>query len=47
MHHTRMSRSEEPVTLLHCSPQIPHVLAWEFLEAMTKSNVTCGTGISQ
>jgi len=42
--HTRMIRSEKPVTLLLCSQQIPHVLDWEALEATTKNNVTCGTG---
>jgi len=42
-----MSRSENPVTLLLCSLQIPHVLAWKALGAMMKNNVTCGTGDSQ
>jgi hypothetical protein len=34
-------------TFLLCSQQIPHVLAWEPLGAMTRNNVTCGTGVSQ
>jgi len=45
--HTRMIRSVKTVTLLICSPQIPHVLMWEALDAMTKNNVTCGTVGSQ
>jgi hypothetical protein len=40
MKHTGMSRSEK----LLCSPQIPHVLDWEALGALTKYNVTCETG---
>ena len=42
-----MSRSAHTVTLLICSLQIPHALDWEALDAMTKNNVTCGTGGSQ
>ena len=42
-----MNRSEKPVTLLICSLQFPHVLAWEALDAATKNNVTCGMGGSQ
>jgi len=43
----RMSRSENHVTLLLCSLQILHVLAWEALGAMTENNMTCGTVGSQ
>jgi len=39
-----MSRSENPVTLLLCSLQIQHVPDLEALGAMTKNNVTRGTG---
>jgi len=44
MKQTRMSRSENPVTLLLCSLQILHVPAWEALDDMTKNKVTCVTG---
>jgi hypothetical protein len=37
----------KPVTLPFFSQQISHVLAWEPLGAMTKDDVTCGTGGSQ
>ena len=47
MKRTGMCRSENPVTLLLCSLQIPHVLAWGALGAMTKNNMKCGTGGSQ
>ena len=42
-----MSRGVKPVTLLICSLQIPHALAWEALGATTKNNVTSRTGGSQ
>jgi len=44
MKHTQMIRSENSVTLLLCSLQIPYVLDWEALDVTTKNNVTCGTG---
>jgi len=47
MKQTGMIRSENPVTLLLCSPQIQRILTWKALGAMTKYNVTCGTGGSQ
>jgi hypothetical protein len=46
MKQTGMIRSENPVTLLICSLQIPYVLVWEALDAMKLNNVTCGTGCS-
>ena len=47
MKQTGMIRSENPVTLLLCSPQIQRILTWKALGAMTMYNVTRGAGGSQ